>query len=93
MRVIFTQIAGHELDAAVRYYELEYSGLGHKFKEEVKKAAANRRVSSSVVYRAGRNKEVPPAQVSLQIAVLRGRCPYSCHRGSPPAPETRLLGW
>ena len=39
MRVIFTRIARQELDAAVRYYELEYSGLGHRFREEVKKAA------------------------------------------------------
>ena len=39
MRVIFTRIARQELEDAVRYYELEYSGLGHRFKEEVKKAA------------------------------------------------------
>lgn len=39
MRVIFTRIARQELDAAVRYYELEYSGLGRRFREEVKKAA------------------------------------------------------
>lgn len=39
MRVIFTRIARQELEDAVRYYELEYSGLGRKFKEEVKKAA------------------------------------------------------
>jgi plasmid stabilization system protein ParE len=38
MRVIFTRIARQELDDAVRYYELEYSGLGHRFKEEVRKA-------------------------------------------------------
>jgi plasmid stabilization system protein ParE len=39
MRVIFTSIARQELEDAVRYYELEYSGLGRRFKEEVKKAA------------------------------------------------------
>ena len=39
MRVIFTRIARQELEDAVRYYELEYSELGHRFKEEVKKAA------------------------------------------------------
>jgi len=39
MRVIFTRIARRELEDAVRYYELEYSGLGHRFKEEVRKAA------------------------------------------------------
>ena len=38
MRVIFTRIARQELEDAVRYYELEYSGLGHRFKEEVRKA-------------------------------------------------------
>lgn len=39
MRVIFTRIARRELEDAVRYYELEYSGLGRRFKEEVRKAA------------------------------------------------------
>ncbi len=39
MRVIFTRIATQELEDAVRFYELEYSGLGRKFKDEVKKAA------------------------------------------------------
>ena len=39
MRVIFTRTARQELEDAARYYELEYSGLGHRFKEEVKKAA------------------------------------------------------
>jgi len=39
MRVIFTRIARQELEDAVRYYELEYSGLGQRFKEEVRKAA------------------------------------------------------
>ena len=39
MRVIFTRIATHELEHAIRFYELEYAGLGHRFKEEVRKAA------------------------------------------------------
>ncbi|MDZ7754198.1 MAG: type II toxin-antitoxin system RelE/ParE family toxin [Gammaproteobacteria bacterium] len=39
MRVIFTRIARQELEDATRYYELEYSGLGRRFKEEVRKAA------------------------------------------------------
>jgi plasmid stabilization system protein ParE len=39
MRVIFTRIATQELEDAVRFYELEYAGLGRSFKEEVKKAA------------------------------------------------------
>jgi len=39
MRVIFTKLASQELEDAVRYYELEYSGLGRRFKEEVRKAA------------------------------------------------------
>lgn len=38
MRVIFTRIARQELEDAVRFYELEYSGLGCRFKEEVRKA-------------------------------------------------------
>lgn len=39
MRVLFTRIARQELEDAVRFYELEYSGLGRRFKEEVRKAA------------------------------------------------------
>lgn len=39
MRVIFTRIATQELEDAVRFYELEYAGLGRRFKGEVKKAA------------------------------------------------------
>ena len=39
MRIIFTRIARQELEDAVRYYELEYSGLGKRLKEEVRKAA------------------------------------------------------
>ncbi len=39
MRVVFTRIAWQELEDAVRYYEIEYSGLGQGFKEEVRKAA------------------------------------------------------
>ena len=39
MHVIFTRYAKQELDGAVRFYELEYSGLGKRFKEEIKKAA------------------------------------------------------
>ena len=38
-RLIFTRIATQELEDAVRFYELEYVGLGHKFKEEVKETA------------------------------------------------------
>ncbi|WP_297325135.1 type II toxin-antitoxin system RelE/ParE family toxin [Nitrosomonas sp.] len=38
MRVIFTRLAKQELEDAVRFYELEYSELGRKFKEEVRKA-------------------------------------------------------
>ncbi len=39
MKIIFSRIAKQELDEGVRYYELQYLGLGRKFKEEVKKAA------------------------------------------------------
>lgn len=38
MKVIFTSLANKELKDAVAYYELEYSGLGIKFKEEIKKS-------------------------------------------------------
>ncbi len=39
MRILFTGIARRELEDAVRYYELEYSGLGRRIQEEVRKAA------------------------------------------------------
>lgn len=39
MGVIFTKLARQEVEDAVRYYELEYEGLGRRFKEEVRKAA------------------------------------------------------
>ena len=38
MKVIFTKLATMELQDAVAFYELELSGLGKKFKEEVRKA-------------------------------------------------------
>ncbi len=39
MKVIFSKCAKQELDDATRYYEIEYEGLGKRFREEVRKAA------------------------------------------------------
>ncbi|MBN2496249.1 MAG: type II toxin-antitoxin system RelE/ParE family toxin [Deltaproteobacteria bacterium] len=39
MRVLFSKIARQELEDAIRYYELAHSGLGRRFKEEVRKSA------------------------------------------------------
>ena len=39
MQVAFSEYASQELDDAIHYYELEYNGLGEKFREEVKIAA------------------------------------------------------
>jgi len=39
MKVVFSEIAKKELEDAVVFYELEFSGLGRRFKEELKKAA------------------------------------------------------
>ena len=39
MIVIFSKLAQLELTDAVYYYELEYEGLGQRFKDEVRKAA------------------------------------------------------
>ena len=36
MKVIFSEIAKHELEDAEAYYELEMQGLGTRFKQEVK---------------------------------------------------------
>ena len=38
MRVVFSRYARQELDDATRYYEMEYQGLGKRFREEVRKA-------------------------------------------------------
>ncbi|HHI77327.1 MAG TPA: type II toxin-antitoxin system RelE/ParE family toxin [Gammaproteobacteria bacterium] len=38
-RIVFTRIARQELQDAVRYYELAYPGLGHRFRDEVRNAA------------------------------------------------------
>lgn len=38
MKVIFTELAHAELLDACEYYELEFSGLGKRFKREVKQA-------------------------------------------------------
>jgi hypothetical protein len=35
MKVIFSKYAKQELNDAVHYYELEYEGLGRRFREEV----------------------------------------------------------
>jgi plasmid stabilization system protein ParE len=39
MKIIFSKYAKQELDDATQYYEIEYQGLGKRFKEEVRKAA------------------------------------------------------
>ncbi len=38
MNVVFSEIAHQELIEAVRFYDREFSGLGRRFREEVKKA-------------------------------------------------------
>ncbi|QXP83101.1 type II toxin-antitoxin system RelE/ParE family toxin [Methylococcus sp. ANG] len=38
MKVVFSKYAVQELNDAVSYYELQYEGLGRRFREEVKKA-------------------------------------------------------
>jgi len=38
MEVIFAGLARKELTDAELYYELEYPGLGKRFKEEIKKS-------------------------------------------------------
>ena len=39
MRIIFSKFAKQEIEDAVSYYEREYSGLGKRFKEEVRLAS------------------------------------------------------
>jgi plasmid stabilization system protein ParE len=37
MKVVFSKFAKSELEDAIAFYELEYPGLGLKFKEEIRK--------------------------------------------------------
>ncbi|MEI7616746.1 MAG: type II toxin-antitoxin system RelE/ParE family toxin [Actinomycetota bacterium] len=37
-KVVFNEIAKDELEDAIKFYELEYPGLGEKFREEIKKS-------------------------------------------------------
>ncbi len=39
MRVIFSKYAKLELEDATHFYELEFKGLGQRFKKEIKKTA------------------------------------------------------
>ena len=39
MRVIFSKLARQELDDATQYYEIEFQGLGKRFRREVRKAS------------------------------------------------------
>jgi hypothetical protein len=39
LKVIFSELAKAELDDATLYYELEFEGLGKRFKENVRQAA------------------------------------------------------
>ncbi len=38
MRIIISEFANRELEDAISFYEMEFSGLGLRFKESVKKA-------------------------------------------------------
>ncbi|OIP40587.1 plasmid stabilization protein [Candidatus Desantisbacteria bacterium CG2_30_40_21] len=38
MSVIFNELARYELENAIEFYGLVYSGLGQRFKEEIKKS-------------------------------------------------------
>ncbi len=38
MKIIFSEYAKLELEDATYFYELEFEGLGQRFKEEVEKA-------------------------------------------------------
>ena len=37
MKVIFSKYARQELDDATQYYEIEYQGLGKRFRDEVER--------------------------------------------------------
>ncbi len=39
MRVNFSRLANHKLDDAIHCYEMEFEGLGKRFRQEIKKPA------------------------------------------------------
>lgn len=39
MKIVFSKYANLELEDATHFYELQFEGLGRRFKEEIKKAA------------------------------------------------------
>ena len=53
MNVIFTELALTELSETYQYYELEFSGLGVRFKREVKRAV-NRIIPFPLVWQKER---------------------------------------
>ncbi|MGY6274259.1 type II toxin-antitoxin system RelE/ParE family toxin [Methylomonas sp. MgM2] len=55
MKVLFSEFARQELMDAVAYYELEYKGLGKRFKDEVRKATLRIAEYPCLVNRAWRN--------------------------------------
>ena len=50
MRVIFSEIAKLELDDAVSFYELEFEGLGKRFKNETRSSINCLFLSSFTLY-------------------------------------------
>jgi len=56
MRVVFSKFAKLELEDAVRFYEAQYSGLGKRFKDEVRKAAL--RISEYPTAWSSENSEI-----------------------------------
>ncbi len=38
MKIVFSKLAKQELDDATNFYELEFEGLGERFREQVKRA-------------------------------------------------------
>ena len=71
MKVIFSKFAKLELDDAMAYYELEYEGLGRKFKEEVR-TAIKRIVQHPEAWsiESGDVRKYLVPQVSVQVIVF-----------------------
>ena len=94
MRVIFTRIARQELEDATRYYELEYSGLGIRFKEEVRKAALRIAAHPQAWSRErGDVRKCLLHKFPYKLMYSVEKRSYFSYRGSSPTSETRLLGW
>ncbi len=67
MKIIFSKFARQEIEDAASYYELEFSGLGKRFKDEVKNAV--KRIAECPMAWATERGDVRKCLLASQIPV------------------------